>query len=326
MATASPHPAPPSITPTFPLTFPSTTSTTQTNPPTLISHGAEAHLYLTHHLLAHPSRLCVLKHRPRKPYRHPTLDARLTRHRILSEARVLAKLRRDSACAPSEDDAVDVPALWAADWEAGWLMMEYVRGGTVRERLGSWKAARGGPRDRSGAEGDVGDTDVTVNGWAPHEEAATEVRTLLWRVGQAVGRLHKAGVVHGDLTTGNMLIRDAEAEGDLEPGDVSASLDGPITLIDFGLAAQVVQEEDRAVDLYVLERALGSSHPGLEEWFDPVLMLGYAAGLGGGDGRGGKHGPKVEGESPGMSSPQVKAVRRKLDEVRKRGRKRSMLG
>ncbi len=35
-----------------------------------------------------PDLPCALKYRPPKPYRHPTLDARLTRARITSQARV----------------------------------------------------------------------------------------------------------------------------------------------------------------------------------------------------------------------------------------------
>ena len=42
---------------------------------TLIKQGAEALVYRTTYLLPHIPAL--LKHRPRKPYRHPTLDARL---------------------------------------------------------------------------------------------------------------------------------------------------------------------------------------------------------------------------------------------------------
>ena len=42
-------------------------------------------------------------------------------------------------------------------------------------------------------------------------------------------------------------------------------------LIDFGLASQSVSDEDRAVDLYVLERAFGSTHPRAEHLFAELL-------------------------------------------------------
>ncbi|KAI4253064.1 MAG: hypothetical protein LQ352_003932 [Teloschistes flavicans] len=80
------------------------------------------------------------------------------------------------------------------------------------------------------------------------------------------------------------------------------SLDGEVVLIDFGLAAQSVQDEDKAVDLYVLERAFGSTHPELEEDFKQVL------------------------EAYGKSYKGARVVLKKLEEVRMRGRKKSMIG
>ena len=60
-----------------------------------------------------------------------------------------------------------------------------------------------------------------------------------------MARLHDGGLVHGDLTTSNMILRDG---------------DGVLVLIDFGLAANATLAEDKAVDLYVLERAITSAH------------------------------------------------------------------
>ena len=65
------------------------------------------------------------------------------------------------------------------------------------------------------------------------------------KIGRAVARLHDGGLVHGDLTTSNMILRDG---------------DGVLVLIDFGLAANATLAEDKAVDLYVLERAITSAH------------------------------------------------------------------
>ncbi|KAL8800781.1 MAG: hypothetical protein Q9200_007144 [Gallowayella weberi] len=89
-------------------------------------------------------------------------------------------------------------------------------------------------------------------------------------------------------------------DGVQETGD--GSLEGEIVLIDFGLATQSTQDEDKAVDLYVLERAFGSTHPELEEGFQEVLMA---------------YGESYKG---------AKVVLKRLEEVRMRGRKKSMLG
>ena len=50
-------------------------------------------------------------------------------------------------------------------------------------------------------------------------------------------------------------------------------------LIDFGLAFQSAVVEDKAVDLYVLERAFASTHPGSEGMFRGVLV-GYGEEMG----------------------------------------------
>jgi TP53 regulating kinase-like protein len=115
------------------------------------------------------------------------------------------------------------------------------------------------------------------------------------RVGQAVGRLHEIGVVHGDLTTSNLMLRPTTE-------DAKHDLEGDVVLIDFGLATQSSQDEDRAVDLYVLERAWGSTHPQAEDMFKEVLT---------------EYGQSYKGG---------KIVLKKLEEVRLRGRKKSMLG
>ncbi|KAI1826078.1 tyrosine protein kinase [Xylaria intraflava] len=252
-------------------------------PPELITQGAEGRLYKTTYLL--PSIPCAFKYRPPKPWRHPTLDARLTRHRILAEARNLAKCRREG---------VPVPAVYAVDESAGWLMMEWVAGGPVRAAINEWLRRR---RDAERAEGRPGD--AAIEGTA---ETDADLLALLRRIGAAVGRMHKIGIIHGDLTTSNMMLRPRE--GDQEPPNKhDGLLEGEIVIIDFGLASQSVSEEDRAVDLYVLERAFASTHPRAEKLFTAVLESAYKEAF-----------------------KQAPVVLRKLEDVRMRGRKRSMLG
>jgi TP53 regulating kinase-like protein len=245
----------------------------------LITQGAEALLYRTPFLL--PNQLIALKYRPRKTYRHPTLDARLTRSRILAEARVLVRCRREG---------VRVPAVLGMDWEEGWLGMEWIPGRTVRKCL-----------------------DEVLKGCDSVEEVdgLAGVWGLMGRVGMAVGRMHDVGVVHGDLTTSNLMVRQEEMDGETKAPTVSEgqgkgpadeSLEGEIVIIDFGLAMQTVQDEDRAVDLYVLERAFGSTHPQAEGLFKEVLRV---------------YGESFKG---------AKTVLRRLDDVRLRGRKKSMIG
>lgn len=258
------------------LTHPATTA------PTLVTQGAEGLLYRTTYLSS--SIPCALKYRPSKPYRHPILDARLTRQRILAEARILAKCRREG---------VPVPGIYCVDEAAGWLMMEWVEGEPVRARVNAWL-------------GNKGEEEVNRRG-SKAEGGNEELVGLMRRVGAAVGCLHGAGVVHGDLTSSNMMLRPSPAPK--QNGAVNGAtkdddgiLEGDIVIIDFGLASQGTHEEDRAVDLYVLERAFLSTHPRAEKLFGELLE-GYKETFKG-----------------------AKPVLRKLEDVRMRGRKRSMIG
>ncbi|KAK1913841.1 hypothetical protein P3342_007086 [Pyrenophora teres f. teres] len=126
-------PPPPETTPERPLhTLPPPFTRATLTP---ITQGAEALVYKTTFLT--PSTPVVVKYRPPKPYRHPTLDRRLTKQRLLAEARSLVRVKRDG---------VNVPGVLGADWEAGWLVLEYVEGRTVRRVLDAW--AKGGRRRR----------------------------------------------------------------------------------------------------------------------------------------------------------------------------------
>ncbi|KAK2753709.1 serine/threonine-protein kinase bud32 [Onygenales sp. PD_40] len=309
-----------------------------TSPAHLLAQGAEARLYKTHYLT--PSIPAALKVRPSKPYRHPILDRRLSRQRILQEARCLVKLAREE---------VPVPGVLGLDVEGGgdgdvnnesgsgggsgggwaaWLLMEWVEGVVVRQVVDQWekwlKAQRQQQQQQQG-----GDYSIDNNAEEQIKKSEEEVCALLRNIGRAVGAMHKAGIVHGDLTTSNLILRPANAvaiekekEANQLPAPVSEDLpastsilqdaemittdrpemDGEVVLIDFGLAGQSVQDEDRAVDLYVLERAFGSSHPRTEPFFEEVIR-GYAESYRG-----------------------AKVVLKKLEQVRMRGRKRSMIG
>lgn len=84
---------------------------------------------------------------------------------------------------------------------------------------------------------------------------------LAQEFGRIVGRLHGAGLVHGDLTTSNLHV-----EGDR------------LVLMDFGLAGRSRDVEDRGVDLHLVERTFESSHPGRAELFAAFLQ-GYRASM-----------------------------------------------
>ncbi|KAF6835478.1 serine/threonine-protein kinase BUD32 [Colletotrichum plurivorum] len=270
-----------------PTTFPLPPILSHPAPSTLITQGAEARLYKTTFLS--PNLPAALKYRPPKPYRHPTLDARLTRSRILAEARVLARCRREGC---------PVPALYALDEVAGWLMLEWIEGEPVRVRINEWLDSSSSSSDDKISSSE---DDVTMPDAAPTQDT-TEIQSLMRRMGAAIGKMHKMGVVHGDLTTSNMMLRPPKTSTANGDSSNAAPLAGDVFVIDFGLASQSTSDEDRAVDLYVLERAFGSTHPRAERFFQDVL------------------------DAYSDSYKQAPVTLKKLEDVRMRGRKRSMIG
>ncbi|KAK3685488.1 kinase-like domain-containing protein [Podospora appendiculata] len=259
--------------PQFPL--PSILNNPASAPPLLIAQGAEGRLYKTTYLV--PDLACAVKYRPPKPYRHPVLDVRLTKARLSSEAKVLDRCARDG---------VPVPALYAIDAAGGWMALEWIDGPPVRQGINDWLGARP-------------ETDTTH---ADEQVDQTPLVDLMRRIGTVMGALHRTGVVHGDLTTSNMMLRPwKDGQGQNEGGEGTV-LDGDVVLIDFGLATQSQSDEDRAVDLYVLERAFASTHPRAEAYFEYVL------------------------KAYGKTFKKAPSVLVKLADVRMRGRKRSMLG
>ena len=63
------------------------------------------------------------------------------------------------------------------------------------------------------------------------------------QIGRLVATIHNRGIIHGDLTTSNMILCRKR-----------------VCLIDFGLSFHSSRIEDKAVDLHLLRQALVSRH------------------------------------------------------------------
>lgn len=89
-------------------------------------------------------------------------------------------------------------------------------------------------------------------------------RELCVAIGELIGKLHSRGLIHGDLTTSNMILNPK----------------GKIFFVDFGLGEKNIEVEARGVDLHLMKRALQSTHYLFwEECFKAVLS-GYSSVLG----------------------------------------------
>jgi len=115
-------------------------------------------------------------------------------------------------------------------------------------------------------------------------DLSPEERLRLSRhIGTLIGRLHKNGIIHGDLTTSNMILTPY----------------GKVVFVDFGLSERSTELETRGVDLHLMKRAFQSTHyRHAKECFEAVVE-GYA---------------EVVGEE------EAKNVLEKIREIERRGR------
>jgi bifunctional N6-L-threonylcarbamoyladenine synthase / protein kinase Bud32 len=84
--------------------------------------------------------------------------------------------------------------------------------------------------------------------------------TTVQEAGRMAGKLHTAGIVHGDLTTSNMILRNN---------------DGRCVLIDFGLSQVTTEIEQRGVDIHVFFQTLESTEPDRAESLKTAFIAGY---------------------------------------------------
>jgi TP53 regulating kinase and related kinases len=155
--------------------------------------------------------------------------AKAYRHREL-DARIRKERTRAEAQLLSEarSAGVAVPRVLDVDVGEATITLEAIEGETLRARI---------------------------------ERRPAEAKELCREFGALVARLHAAGLVHGDLTTSNVLVGEAG-----------------LVLVDFGLAQRSSELEDRGVDLHLVERTFESSHAGAPQLFDGFLE-GYRSGL-----------------------------------------------
>jgi Kae1-associated kinase Bud32 len=84
-------------------------------------------------------------------------------------------------------------------------------------------------------------------------------KDLSERVGELTGRLHSCGIIHGDLTTSNMILSS-----------------GRIYFIDFGLSFHDPSVEAQGVDVHVYFQTLQSTHDGSDELIE-AFKRGYCS-------------------------------------------------
>jgi TP53 regulating kinase-like protein len=116
---------------------------------------------------------------------------------------------------------VAIPVIYDADVAGNSITMQFIDGPQAKEAI------------------DAADSD--------------ERARLCRELGRCAGKLHRADIVHGDLTTSNVIVANE------------------MFMIDFSMGEMTAEEEKKAVDLHLLKEAFQSAHSAHFGSFEDVL-------------------------------------------------------
>ena len=161
----------------------------------------------------------IIKDRVKKGYRIPELDMKIRWKRTKSEAKLLEKASKVINC--------PTPFLQPLIKNSSKLKMPFIDGKKLSDYLDKFPLKK-----------------------------QKEVCKL---IGESTAKLHDADIIHGDLTTSNMILKDNK-----------------IYFIDFGLGFISHKFEDKAVDLHLLKQALEAKHFKNWEILFKEVLKGYS--------------------------------------------------
>jgi len=140
---------------------------------------------------------------------------------VLSRTLHEAKLLHEA-----KNACVETPVIYFIDKSKHAIVMEYVRGTRAKEEL-----------IRSPLDG----------------------KDIVSSIGRSVAAMHSNNIIHGDLTTSNIIIRC-----------------GKMVFIDFGLGEFSSEIEKQAVDAHLFKQALKSTHFGMWEIYWKEFKASYS--------------------------------------------------
>ena len=146
---------------------------------------------------------------------------------------------------------VPTPTIFLVDVKHTFIVMEYIEGKQVKQLL--------------------------------YEFSREKRKQVCFTIGEEIAKLHQFGLIHGDLTTSNMIMNS----------------EGRVFFVDFGLGEKSDEVEAKGVDLHLMKRALQSTHYQFADDCYESVIDGYGS----------------------MSDAKtLKNVLRKIKEIEKRGR------
>jgi TP53 regulating kinase-like protein len=94
-------------------------------------------------------------------------------------------------------------------------------------------------------------------------------KEICLQIGKSIANLHDKDIIHGDLTTSNIILKEKEDDfnrkqlkksSSASKGGVDKENLGSLYFIDFGLGYSSHRIEDKAVDLHLIKQALEAKH------------------------------------------------------------------
>ena len=149
-----------------------------------------------------------------------------------SQIRTQRTLHEPSLIHRAKEAGVSTPTIYMVDLKDANIIMEHVEGKQIKQVL---------------------------NEMPPEEKLR-----ICNQIGSMIGRLHKNGIIHGDLTTSNMILTTS----------------GKIVFVDFGLGEYSNETEARGVDLHLMKRALQSTHHKYAKECYQAVISGYTKTVG----------------------------------------------
>lgn len=160
----------------------------------------------------------IKKVRSPKKYRIKEIDIELRTSRTIIESKLLIAAKKAG---------IKTPNIFEIDLEDTTIIMEYIAGILVKE-------------------------------WLKNCSDATKQNELIKLIGNYVGILHTNDIIHGDLTTSNIIKQNDD-----------------LYFIDFGLGKFSQAIEDKAVDILLIKKCFTSTHTQSDKEFFFAFQEGY---------------------------------------------------
>ncbi|MHA1304207.1 MAG: KEOPS complex kinase/ATPase Bud32 [Candidatus Heimdallarchaeaceae archaeon] len=161
----------------------------------------------------------IKKIRIPKKYRISQIDKKLREKRTITETKLMIAAKKIG---------VQTPFVFEIDLENNTIIMEYINGVKVKELLKSTELKK------------------------------EQKLKVIEDIGFLVGKIHNNDIIHGDLTTSNILFSENK-----------------IIFIDFGLGKFSNTVEDKAVDLLLMKKCLRSTHTEMSDELFLWFQKGY---------------------------------------------------